>query len=192
MHRATRRPLDLRAVLIVVALSVIWGVQQVAMKAVAADVAPTMQLAVRFSGPQSSSVYGYSCARAGLPSPTHHAQRPADWHHVCARIHIRRRGTCAHYRAHTIVFLYAAPIFTALGLQFLPEERLRRCSGPGLPSRSWASSSHSLAGQAVRLVRWLAVICLALLGGAELGADQRGSAARPGRHAATERRSSIR
>jgi len=34
--------------------------------------------------------------------------------------------------AHTIVFLYTAPIFTALGLQFLPEERLSRFQWAGI------------------------------------------------------------
>jgi drug/metabolite transporter (DMT)-like permease len=34
--------------------------------------------------------------------------------------------------AHTIVFLYTAPIFTALGLQMLPEERLGRLQWAGI------------------------------------------------------------
>jgi len=40
--------------------------------------------------------------------------------------------------AHTIVFLYTAPIFTALGLQFLPEERLSR--------RQWAGIGVAFLG----------------------------------------------
>jgi drug/metabolite transporter (DMT)-like permease len=34
--------------------------------------------------------------------------------------------------AHSVVFLYTAPIFTALGLQFLPEERLSRLQWAGI------------------------------------------------------------
>jgi drug/metabolite transporter (DMT)-like permease len=34
--------------------------------------------------------------------------------------------------AHSVVFLYTAPIFTALGLQFLPEERLNPLQWSGI------------------------------------------------------------
>jgi drug/metabolite transporter (DMT)-like permease len=40
----------MRAIALVLLLCTIWGVQQVVMKGVAADVAPTMQLAIRFAG----------------------------------------------------------------------------------------------------------------------------------------------
>ena len=43
-----RGPLDLRAVTLVLLLCLVWGCQQVAMKMIAANVAPIMQLAIRF------------------------------------------------------------------------------------------------------------------------------------------------
>ena len=44
-----RRRLDARAIGLVLGLCVIWGFQQVAMKAVESEVAPVMQLAIRFA-----------------------------------------------------------------------------------------------------------------------------------------------
>ena len=46
---APRRPLDNRAVLLVLQLCLIWGFQQVAMKGVALETPPVMQLTVRFA-----------------------------------------------------------------------------------------------------------------------------------------------
>ena len=128
-----RRPLDLQAVLIVLALCVIWGMQQVAMKAVAAEVAPTMQLAIRFSG--AALFFGFWVfireGRAALADGTLRSGVLLGCMFSLEFIFVGE--ALAHTTAaHTIVFLYAAPIFTALGLQFLPEERLRRLQWAGI------------------------------------------------------------
>jgi drug/metabolite transporter (DMT)-like permease len=120
-----RRPLDLRAITLVVMLCMIWGIQQVALKAVAANVAPVMQLAIRFWG--AAVVFGcWVLIREGrrafrdgtLPSGLLLG-------FLFALEFILVGQSLAHTTAaHSIVFLYTAPIFTALGLQFLPEEKL--------------------------------------------------------------------
>jgi drug/metabolite transporter (DMT)-like permease len=170
MHRPARRPLDLRAVLIVLALCVIWGVQQVAMKAVAADVAPTMQLAVRFAGAaiffgvwvfmrEGSAALADGTMRSGLLIGT-----------MFALEFIFVGEALAHTTAaHTIVFLYAAPIFTALGLQFLPEERLRGLQWAGI-SVAFLGIVVAFLGRAGRPTgEMVGGDLLALLGGASWG-----------------------
>jgi drug/metabolite transporter (DMT)-like permease len=131
--RPTRRPLDVRAVLIVLALCVIWGAQQVAMKAVAADVAPAMQLAIRFTG--AAIFFGvWVFTREGSAALADGTLRSGVLIGSLFALEFIFVGEAlAHTTAaHTIVFLYAAPIFTALGLQFLPEERLRRLQWAGI------------------------------------------------------------
>ena len=44
---AVRRPIDLRAFLICVALSFTWGLQQVAIKAAAPNISPMLQVGIR-------------------------------------------------------------------------------------------------------------------------------------------------
>ena len=43
----SRQPLDARAITLMVVLCAIWGMQQVVLKATAADIAPIMQIALR-------------------------------------------------------------------------------------------------------------------------------------------------
>jgi drug/metabolite transporter (DMT)-like permease len=132
-HPPTRRPLDLRAALIVIALCVIWGAQQVAMKAVAADVAPTMQLAIRFAG--AAIFFGnWVFSREGSAALADGTLRSGVLLGSMFSLEFIFVGEAlAHTTAaHTIVFLYSAPIFTALGLQYLPEERLQRLQWAGI------------------------------------------------------------
>jgi drug/metabolite transporter (DMT)-like permease len=131
--RPTRRPLDLRAVLIVLGLCLVWGAQQVVMKSVAADVAPTMQLAVRFTG--AALFFGiWVLRRDGLAAFSDGTLRSGLLLGTMFALEFLLVGQALLHTtaAHTTVFLYSAPIFTALGLQFLPEERLRRLQWAGI------------------------------------------------------------
>jgi drug/metabolite transporter (DMT)-like permease len=120
-----RRPLDLRAIALVLLLCGIWGVQQVVMKGVAGDVAPTMQLAIRFTG--ASIFFGLLVAlREGRRAFLDGTLRSGLALGLMFSLEFVFAGSALVHTtaAHTIVFLYSAPIFTALGLQFIPEERL--------------------------------------------------------------------
>jgi len=72
--------------------------------------------------------------------------------------------------AHSVVFLYTAPIFTALGLQFLPEERLSLLQ--------WTGIGVAFSGMVIAFLGWsgrpalqlLTGDLLALLGGVSWGA----------------------
>jgi drug/metabolite transporter (DMT)-like permease len=148
----------------VLVLCTIWGVQQVVMKAVAADVAPTMQLALRFAG--AAIFFGGWVFRAeGRAAFSDGTLRSGALLGLMFALEFLLVGEAlAHTTAaHTIVFLYSAPIFTALGLQFLPEERLRwpQWAGIGLAflgivvaflGRSGDSPSGFLGGDLLALL----------------------------------------
>jgi drug/metabolite transporter (DMT)-like permease len=129
----TRQPIDLRATGLVLMLCLIWGVQQVAMKVVAGDVAPIMQLAIRFAG--ASIFFGFWVVwREGRGAFRDGTLPSGLLLGLMFSLEFLFVGEALLFTtaAHTIVFLYSAPIFTALGLQFLPEERLERLQWVGI------------------------------------------------------------
>jgi drug/metabolite transporter (DMT)-like permease len=154
----------------VLALCMIWGAQQVLMKAVAGDVAPAMQLAIRFSG--SAIFFGiWVFSREGggaLADGTMHSGVMIGCLFALEFIFVGE--ALAHTTAaHTIVFLYSAPIFTALGLQFLPEERLRRLQWTGI-AIAFLGIVVAFLGKAGRSTgQMIGGDLLALLGGASWG-----------------------
>jgi drug/metabolite transporter (DMT)-like permease len=128
-----RRPLDLRAASLVLVLCVVWGFQQVALKGVAANAAPVMQLAIRFGA--ATIFFGVwvliqegrrAFADGSLPSGLLMGLMFSLEFILAGQALIHTTA------AHSVVFLYTAPIFTALGLQFLPEERLSRLQWAGI------------------------------------------------------------
>jgi drug/metabolite transporter (DMT)-like permease len=128
-----RRPLDLRAAALVITLCVIWGFQQVAMKGVASNAAPVMQLAIRFGG--AAIFFGiWVFIREGRRAFDDGSLRSGLLLGLMFSLEFIFVGEAlAHTTAaHSVVFLYTAPIFTALGLQFLPEERLSRLQWGGI------------------------------------------------------------
>jgi drug/metabolite transporter (DMT)-like permease len=169
-HRPKRRPLDLRAVLIVLALCIVWGAQQVAMKAVAAEVSPTMQLAIRFCG--AAIFFGvWVFIREGSAALRDGTLGSGVLLGSLFSLEFIFVGEAlAHTTAaHTIVFLYSAPIFTALGLQFLPEERLLRWQWAGI-SLAFLGIVVAFLGRASRSTgEMVGGDLLALLGGASWG-----------------------
>jgi drug/metabolite transporter (DMT)-like permease len=121
----TRRHLDARAVALVLVLCVVWGGQQVVMKSVADDIAPVMQLSIRFAC--AALFFGVLVAvREGHRAFTDGTLPSGLLLGLMFSLEFVLLGQAlAHTTAaHAVVFLYTAPIFTALGLQFLPDERL--------------------------------------------------------------------
>ncbi len=130
---SVRRPLDSRAVGLMLVLCVIWGIQQVALKAVAADAAPVMQLTIRFLG--GALVFGaWLLLKEGRAAFSDGTLPSGILLGVLFALEFVFVGESLLHTsaAHSIVFLYTAPIFTALGLQFLPEERLTRGQWTGI------------------------------------------------------------
>jgi drug/metabolite transporter (DMT)-like permease len=151
-------------------LCLIWGFQQVAMKGVAADMAPVMQLAVRFGA--ASIFFGiWVLMREGRRALLDGTLGSGVLLGLLFSLEFIFMGQSLLHTtaAHTIVFLYTAPIFSALGLQMLPEERL----GP----LQWAGIGVAFLGIAVAFlgfdgrsaVELLVGDALALLGGMSWG-----------------------
>ena len=165
-----RRALDLRAVVLVLLLCVIWGIQQVAIKFVAADVPPVMQLAVRFAG--AAVVFGFwVAATEGRRAFGDGTLRSGLLLGLMFALEFVLAGSALLHTtaAHATVFLYSAPIFTALGLQFLPEERLARAQWIGIAA-AFGGIIMAFVGPGGRPVAELVYgDSLALLGGAAWG-----------------------
>ncbi|CAM3738969.1 DMT family transporter [Rahnella victoriana] len=129
-----RKPLDGFASSVMIGLCIIWGVQQVAIKSAAADIAPLLQVALR-SGMAGFAVMVLMLIRQRkipfsaatlLPGLLVGLLFSVEFMFVAEGL----RFTTA---AHMAVFLYTAPLFAALGLHFLvPEERLSALQWAGV------------------------------------------------------------
>lgn len=125
---ATRRPIDGFAAGTMLLLCAIWGAQQVAIKLAAHDVVPIVQVTVR-SGLSALLVAALELWRGGRLPLRARNLRPGLLAGLLFGMEFLfigegLRNTSA---SHMVVFLYTAPVFTALGLHLLvPVERLRR------------------------------------------------------------------
>lgn len=121
-----RRNADSFALQVMIGLCLIWGVQQVMIKWAAADIAPVMQAAGR-SGISALLVGLLICWKGGWD------QVGNTWRGGLLagalfglEFFFIAEGLQLTTAAHMSVFLYTAPIFTALGVHFLlASERLR-------------------------------------------------------------------
>ena len=124
---AERRPVDGSAMGLMVLLCALWGLQQVAIKVAAPDVAPIMQVALR-SGLSAALVAAWARWRGqplGLLGPTLRPGLLAGALFAGEFLFVAEglRHTSA---SHMAVFLYTSPVFTALGLHLtVRAERLR-------------------------------------------------------------------
>ncbi|HCF1038179.1 DMT family transporter [Pseudomonas aeruginosa] len=122
-----RKSADAFAFQTMLLLCVIWGIQQVTIKWAATDIAPVMQAAIR-SGIAAALVGLLMCWRGGwegLPQGTLGAGLLTGTLFALEFLFIAL-GLQYTTASHMSVFLYTAPIFSALGLHFLlPSERLR-------------------------------------------------------------------
>lgn len=122
----TRKALDGRAIGLMLVLCAIWGLQQVVLKATAADITPIFQIALR-SGVAALLVGVVMLVRRDRLSVASGNWRPG----LCVALlfglefWLVGEGLRHTSAAHMVVFLYTAPIFAALGLHWrLPSERL--------------------------------------------------------------------
>ncbi|MGF6392373.1 DMT family transporter [Pseudomonas plecoglossicida] len=123
---AARKNPDAFAFQVMLGLCLIWGCQQVLIKTAAVDIAPVMQAALR-NGLAAVLVGLMLCWRGGWGQvgSTWRAGLLAGALFGLEFLFIAE-GLKLTSAAHMSVFLYTAPVFTALGLHFmLPSERLR-------------------------------------------------------------------
>ena len=151
---------------LVLLLCVVWGFQQVAMKGVAPQVLPIMQLTIRFT---LAGVFfaGWVMFAEGRRAFSDGTLPSGLLLGVMFSLEFLLVGQALRFTtaAHNIVFLYSAPIFTAMGLQFHPEERLSRLQWLGIGIAFFGIAVAFLGFAARPSMEMLRGDLLALLGG---------------------------
>ncbi|PVX84462.1 DMT family transporter [Paraburkholderia unamae] len=129
-----RKQIDAAAVAIMVTLCLAWGLQQVALKAVAGDIPPVLQVGLR-SGVAAALVWLFNrlvARERWLPGVARGAGLATGGLFALEFMFVAvgLRWTNA---SHMAVFLYTAPMFAAIGLHLrLPDERLTRFQWSGI------------------------------------------------------------
>lgn len=122
----SRKPVNAHAAGLMVLLSIIWGLQQVVLKAASVDIAPILQIAIR-SGISVVLIVLVSRYRGKQITFSRETWLPGICVGVLFSLEFLAVGEGLRYTSasHSVVFLYTAPIFAAIGLHSkLPEERL--------------------------------------------------------------------
>lgn len=140
---AVRKPLDGFAVAVMLVLCMCWGLQQVAVKATAVSMSPTLQTGLRSGGAALLVCclmfwrgIGFSM-RDGTFWPGVGAGLLFAGEFLCVSL-----GLAYTSASHIVVFLYAAPIFTVLGLHW-------GVSGEHLSRTQWGGIWAAFAGIAL-------------------------------------------
>jgi drug/metabolite transporter (DMT)-like permease len=121
-----RKSLDASAIVIMVVVCIIWGLQQIGLKYAAPDAAPVLQIGIR-SAVSAILVWLLSIQRR---QPIAYTGRTAMVGYLAGlffAVEFLLVGEALRHTSasHVVVFLYTAPIFAALGLHIrLPAERL--------------------------------------------------------------------
>jgi len=145
------RPIDSKATLLMVMLCMIWGLQQVALKAAAPDMAPVLQVAVR-SGIAAIFVCLLVLWRREADVMTGGMWKPGLAVGALFALEFLFVGEGLRFTSasHMAIFLYTAPIFAALGLHLrMPEERLTMIQWCGI-GVAFAGIVVSFAGRGDR------------------------------------------
>lgn len=126
MPDSSRRPIDGYALITCLVLCIIWGLQQVAIKAAGSDVSPMLQVSVR-SG--VAALLLLITAKFVLHEKWNPKLRWRDGSLLAlgfaGEFFFVAEGLRFTSAAHMSVLLYTAPLFAAVGLAIkLPEERL--------------------------------------------------------------------
>ena len=169
----TRKPLDGRAIGLMLLLCLVWGLQQSVLKLVANDITPLLHIALR-SGVAAVLVGLFMVwQREGL-SLSNGSWRPGLLVGFLFALEFLLLGQGLRWTtaSHLVVFLYSAPVFVALGLHFrLPEERLNWIQWGGIAlafagiALAFFARGHAVAPNAVPPEHMLWGDLLALLGG---------------------------
>jgi drug/metabolite transporter (DMT)-like permease len=130
----TRRPLDSRAVSLMLLLCLVWSLQQISLKAVAHDASAMLMIGLR-SGIAALLVFAVMLWRGESMSLRSGHWRPGlvvgalfAFEYLLVAEALRLT-----HASHVVVFLYTAPIFAALGLHWrLPAERLHGAQWLGI------------------------------------------------------------
>ena len=129
-----RKALDVQASSIMFGLCILWGLQQVVLKMAASDISSLMQVALR-SGLSALMVYPLIKLAEGKALWSKEYLYPGLAVAVlfAAEFFMLAQAIRFTSASHTVVLLYTAAIFVALGLHWkLPSERLSRLQWSGI------------------------------------------------------------
>ena len=163
-----RQALDVKASAIMFVLCMLWGLQQVVLKWAASDISALMQIALR-SALSALMVYPLiqQSVRRQLWSARYLSAGLLVGVLFAAEFYLVGEALRYTSASHTIVLLYTAPIFVALGLHWkLPAERLSHVQWSGIflafsgivvsfllrPQTGSALQSHTLWGDFLALL----------------------------------------
>ncbi|PLC93173.1 EamA family transporter [Klebsiella quasipneumoniae] len=121
-----RKQVDTYATLVITSLCIVWGIQQVAIKGVADEISPALQVAIR-SGAAAGLIYLLIILKKTSLENFANCLIPGGAVGILFGFQFLFVAEGLRYTSasHMSVFLYTAPIFAALGLQFFrPDERL--------------------------------------------------------------------
>lgn len=130
----TRKALDGQAIGLMLLLCLVWGLQQVALKATASEIAPIFQIGLR-SGVAALLVGLVMAARGERMRVADGTWRAGLLVGLLFGVEFLLVGEGLRHTSasHMVVFLYTAPIFAALGLHWrLPAERLGAVQWSGI------------------------------------------------------------
>ena len=129
----TRRSLDAQAMSTMLLLCMIWGGQQITLKLAASDLTPTFQIGLRSL--LAAVLVGLLMYYRRETFITVSTWRAGLWAGFFFGLEFILVGEALRYTtaSHTVVFLYTAPIFVALVLQWqIPTERLHSLQWLGI------------------------------------------------------------
>lgn len=129
-----RKAIDVQASSLMIVLCMIWGIQQVVLKIAAPDISPIMQIAIR-SGLSALMVLPLIQLQQGVSLFSKEYFIPGIWiaFLFSAEFFFVAEALRFTSASHTVVLLYTAPIFVALGLHWkLPTERLAMIQWGGI------------------------------------------------------------
>lgn len=129
-----RKALDIQASGLMMILCMIWGIQQVVLKLAAPDISPIMQIAIR-SGLSALLVFPLIQLKAGTHLYSREYLLPGIWLAFLFSAEFVLVAEALRYTtaSHTVVLLYTAPIFVALGLHWkVPAEKLNLIQWSGI------------------------------------------------------------
>ena len=129
-----RKNADLRASAIMTVICIIWGVQQVAIKGVAEEISPVLQVALRSGIAALLVLVVMSCKKESLRQSSPYLMAGCVVGLLFAlEFLFVAEGLRYTSASHMAVFLYTAPAFAAVGLQlFHPDERLMPAQWGGI------------------------------------------------------------
>lgn len=169
----TRQPLDFFAFACMLGFCLIMASQQVVLKAVADDIAPVFQIALRYGIAATLLVLLIRTKRSQMKLAPEN-RMPALWIGILFTLEFLFLGEALRYTnaSHATVFLYTSPIFAAIGLHIkLPNERMSRLQWFGIVLAFAGMAVAFMGGADTRLnaaILWGDF--LALLAGAAWGA----------------------